>query len=67
MTDGIPWAAIVPIVLVSVGFVTYCLVDLSRNEVRHLPKWLWAIVCIVSVPLGGILYLLVGRDPGAGG
>ncbi|MCZ7533784.1 MAG: PLDc N-terminal domain-containing protein [Acidimicrobiia bacterium] len=59
----IPVAALVPIVLVAVGFVVYCLFDLSRATVRYLPKWLWAVICIVSIPLGGIVYLLVGRDP----
>lgn len=60
MTD-IPWAAIAPLVVVGVGFVAYCLFDLSRSEVKHLPRWAWALICVVSVPLGGIIYLLIGR------
>lgn len=60
----IPWAALAPLIVVAVGFVVYCLVDLARHEVRYLPKWVWALICIVSVPLGGIVYLLVGRDAG---
>jgi hypothetical protein len=44
------------------GFVVYCEVDLVRTEgVRHLPKWLWAIVCLLCVPIGAILYLTFGR------
>jgi uncharacterized integral membrane protein len=58
------WAALVPILVLALAFVVYCLVDLSRNEVRYLPKWAWALICLLSVPLGGIIYLLVGRDPG---
>ncbi|MHC8528926.1 PLDc N-terminal domain-containing protein [Lactococcus garvieae] len=27
-----------------------------------MPKWAWALVCIISIPLGGILYFIVGRD-----
>lgn len=61
MTD-IPWAAIAPLVVVGVGFVAYCLFDLSRSEVKHLPRWAWALICVVSVPLGGIIYLLIGRE-----
>ena len=60
----LPVAAIAPIVLAAVGFVAYCLVDLSRSEVRHLPKWAWALICVLSIPLGGIVYLLVGREHG---
>lgn len=63
--SGVPWAAIAPIVLIGVGFVAYCLFDLTRSEVRYLPKWLWALICVVSVPMGGIVYLLVGREPGS--
>lgn len=58
----VPVAAIVPLVVVGVAFVAYCLFDLSRAEVRHLPRWAWALICILSVPLGGIVYLLVGRE-----
>jgi hypothetical protein len=44
------------------GFVVYCEVDLAHAQgVCHLPKWLWAIICVVSIPLGGILYLTLGK------
>jgi hypothetical protein len=55
-------AALIPIVLVAVGFVIFCLVDVWRTEeVRYLPRWLWTVVCLISVPLGGIVYLVFGR------
>jgi len=62
MRASIPWAAIAPLVVLAVAFVAYCLYDLSRSQVRHLPKWAWALVCLASVPVGGILYLTIGRD-----
>jgi hypothetical protein len=44
------------------GFVTLCLTSLARTaRVRYLPKWGWAVFCAVSVPLGGIIYLSIGR------
>jgi hypothetical protein len=52
------------VIILAIAFVGYCLFDLSRNDVRHLPKWLWAVIVIISIPLGGIVYLLVGRQPG---
>lgn len=61
-TGSVPVAALAPIVLAAAGFAGYCLYDLSRSPVRHLPKWVWALLCVVSIPLGGILYLLIGRD-----
>ena len=54
-----------PVILLGIfllAFVVYCWVDLARAEqVRYLPKWLWAIVCLISIPLGGILYLAFGK------
>lgn len=60
----IPWAAVLPVAVLLIAFVAYCLVDLSRSEVRYLPKWAWAVITIASIPLGGVVYLLVGREPG---
>jgi hypothetical protein len=55
-------AALAPVVVVAVGFVVFCWVDLARaREVRYLPKWAWALICVVSIPLGGIVYLVLGR------
>jgi hypothetical protein len=59
---SVPWAAVVPLVVLAVAFVAYCLYDLTRTQVRYLPKWAWALICVASVPVGGILYLTVGRD-----
>lgn len=57
-----PLEALLPVVVLAVAFVGYCLYDLSRSEVRYLPRWAWALICVVSVPLGGVVYLLVGRQ-----
>ncbi len=53
---------ILPGLLAAVGFAAFCVADLARAaEVRYLPKWVWALACLLSIPLGGILYLSVGR------
>ena len=62
MNDAFPLSALVPILVVGLAFVIYCWIDIARSAVRYLPKWAWAIICIISVPLGGIVYLLVGRE-----
>ena len=57
------WAAIGPLLVVSLGVVVWALVDLARAErVRGLPKWGWAIICFVSIPIGAIVSLVVARD-----
>jgi ABC-type tungstate transport system substrate-binding protein len=61
--SNLPVAAIAPIVVIAVAFVVYCVVDIVRQpETRYLPKAVWALISIVSIPLGGILYLLLGRS-----
>ena len=45
-----------------VGWEVFCLTDLARaDKVRLLPKWGWAVACLIQIPLGGVLYLLLGR------
>jgi hypothetical protein len=56
-----PVQALLPIVLFAALFIGYCLADLRRSEVQHLPKWAWALVIVLSVPAGGLVYLAMGR------
>ena len=60
-SGDLPLAAVLPLVVLGVAFVAYCLVDLARHDVRYLPKWAWALICLVSIPVGGIVYLIIGR------
>jgi Phospholipase_D-nuclease N-terminal len=54
-------AAIALVGLVA-GWEIFCLTDLARAErVRFLPRWAWAVACLIQIPLGGVLYLLIGR------
>jgi Phospholipase_D-nuclease N-terminal len=59
-------ARFVLVVVLAVGLAVaweaFCLHDLVRvDRVRYLPKWGWALVCLLSIPWGGIIYLIVGR------
>jgi hypothetical protein len=58
----IPVAALVPIGVFVVLWVGYCWYDISRREVKSLPKWGWRLVCLLSVPVGGAVYMLWGRE-----
>ena len=61
MTD-INWAALAPLIILALAFVGYCWFDMYRNDVKHLPKWAWAIIALISIPIGGIVYLSIGRQ-----
>lgn len=63
---GQPAPVVLAVVAAGVALlaVVACLVDLSRHEVRHLPKWAWAlIIVLVNFPIGAIVYVVVGRVP----
>ena len=53
------WVAAAAFVVV----VGTALFDLARHDVRHLPKPAWAVIVLVSFPLGVILYVALGRLP----
>jgi len=53
--------ALVPIVVLVVAYVVWIISDIQRSEVKHLPKWAWILIALLSIPLGGIVYLLVGK------
>jgi hypothetical protein len=51
------------LVVVGVAFAAYGVVDVVRSPPpRFLPKWAWMLICVGSIPLGGIVYFLVGRS-----
>ena len=44
------------------GWEILCLGQVIQAErVRFLPRWIWAVASLIFIPLGGILYLAVGR------
>lgn len=51
------------VLVAALGFGMYCLADIAQNDVRYLSKWAWAVIVIISIPIGGIVYLFVGREP----
>jgi len=61
MSD-INWAALAPFIVLALAFVIWCWVDMARHQVKYLPRWLWGTIVAISVPLGGVIYLLVGRE-----
>jgi Phospholipase_D-nuclease N-terminal len=45
-----------------IGWEIVCLRQVVLAErVRFLPRLAWAVACLILIPAGGILYLLIGR------
>ena len=54
------------LIMAGLAFVAwdgFCLRDLAlAKEARILPKWVWAVVILISFPVGGILYICFGHE-----
>jgi hypothetical protein len=53
---------LIPILLLQLGLMIYCLVDVGKRQVTRGPKWMWILIIILGELLGPILYLLIGRQ-----
>ena len=49
--------------MVVVAFTIQVVADLARaRHTRLMSREAWLVVCVVSMPIGGILYLMYGKD-----
>lgn len=53
---------LIPVILIQLGLMIFCLVDLARRERTRGPKWMWALIIIFVNLIGPLIYLLVGKD-----
>jgi hypothetical protein len=51
----------IPVLLLQLGLMIYCLVDLSRREKTRGPKWMWVLLIVLGELVGPVLYLVIGR------
>ena len=51
-------------VVLAIGFDYLVLADIAGTpNTEVFPPRLWALLCVVTTPLGGLLYLMYGRPP----
>ena len=48
--------------VVAVSVVAAAVIDLTRQDVRLLPKWVWGLIILAAFPFGVIAYLVLGRS-----
>jgi hypothetical protein len=59
--DSHGWLVMLGLAL-AIGFDAFCLADIAQaGQVRYLPKWVWALICLIQTPGGGIIYLSIGH------
>ena len=60
--SALPLEALVPFFAIIIIFTAYCLVSVVRApDTRYLNRGWWILICLLSMPMGGIFYLLLGR------
>ena len=52
---------LIPIFLIELGLMIYCIVDLVKREKTNGPKWVWVLVIVLVNIIGPVIYLIVGR------
>ena len=66
MFDGMTTIQIIkllaPVLIIQLGLIIFSLFRLTRDRVRYLPKWGWAMVIIFINLFGPIIYLIIGRE-----
>ena len=61
LLNGIPWAAIAPILVLHLILMITALVSCIREEKTNGPKWLWILIILIINLIGPVLYFVVGR------
>ena len=64
LNDPLLLAALAPLVLIDLGLVIYCIIDLYKPDrrVRGGNKLVWLLIILLISTLGWVTYLLVGRE-----
>jgi hypothetical protein len=55
---------LLPVIVLQIGLLIYCLFDLRKNGVRNLNKIAWVLIILFVNMFGPIAYLLIGRGDG---
>jgi hypothetical protein len=50
-----------PLIVIQFGLIIFCLFKLTKDKVKYLPKWAWAIIIVLINLIGPIFYLSIGR------
>lgn len=53
---------LLPIIIIQLGLMVFSLIVLSKNNVKYLPKWAWALIIILGELIGSIIFLIIGRE-----
>lgn len=52
---------LIPVLIIVAVLIGWALIDIVRRPVQYLPKWVWALIVLLVIPLGAVIYLVIGR------
>lgn len=55
---------LLPVLILAALLIGWSLIDIARKPVQHLPKWAWALIVLLAIPIGAVIYLIIGRTRG---
>ena len=53
---------LMPLIMLQLGLIVFCLYRLTKDRVKYLPKWAWALIIVFVNLFGPIIYLFIGRE-----
>ena len=59
--ESIPWMLILPLVIIQLIIMVVAIIDLIRVKNTNGPKWMWALIIVLTNIIGSIVYFIVGR------
>lgn len=51
-----------PILVIQFALIIFCMYRLTKDRVKYLPKWVWALIILFVNLIGPIVFLLIGRE-----
>jgi hypothetical protein len=51
-----------PLIVIQLALIVFTLFKLTKDQVKFLPKWGWALIIIFLNLFGPIIYLIFGRE-----
>lgn len=53
---------LMPLIILQLGLIVFCLYRLTKDRVKYLPKWAWALIIVFVNLFGAVIYLFAGRE-----
>lgn len=53
---------LLPLLIIELCLIIFALYRLTKDNVKFLPKWAWALIIVFFNLIGPIVFLVIGRE-----